>query len=149
MMKILRKWSMTRRRKRRRCSLYVYLYLFVLFIFSTTFFVRNETYLRGLNAIDVISANIVFSDDSAKVVDAYKLTKKERYETAIYIDYYWKNEGYHFRSIESIEAEIYAHRIAYLLGIDKNRSKDADIDLKEDKRLYVKASYIALMAFGG
>ena len=140
---------MTRRQKRRRCSLYVYLYLFVLVVFIATFFVRNETYLRGLNAIDVISANIVFSDDSVKVVDAYKLTKKERYETAIYIDSFWRNEGYHFRSIESIEAEIYAHRIAYLLGIDKNRSKDADIDLIEDKRLYVKASYIALMAFGG
>jgi len=129
--------------------LYASLYLFALTILCATFFVRNEMYLRGLDVSDEISANIVFSDDSVKVVDAYKLTKKERYETAIYIDYYWKNEGYHFRSIESIEAEIYAHRIAYLLGINKNRSKDADIDLKEDKRIYVKASSIALMAFGG
>lgn len=140
---------MTRRQKRRRCSLYASLYIFVLVIFSATFFVRNEMYLRALAITDGISTSIVFSDDSAKVVDAYKLTKKERYETAIYIDSFWRNEGYHFRSIESIEAEIYAHRIAYLLGIDKNRSKDADIDLIEDKRLYVKASYIALMAFGG
>ena len=148
-MKILRKGSMTRRRKHRRCSLYVYLYLFVLFIFSATFFVKNEMYLRAISFTDDISVSIVFSDDSAEVVDAYKLTRKERYETAIYIDSFWRNEGYHFRSIESIEAEIYAHRIAYLLGIDKSRSKDADIDLKEDKRPYVKASYIALMAFGG
>ena len=149
MMKILRKGSMTRRRKHRRCSLFASLYIFVLIVFSATFFVRNEMYLRGIDVTDEISTNIVFYDDSVKVVDAYKLTKKERYETAIYIDYCWRNEGYHFRSIESIEAEIYAHRIAYLLGIDKSRSKDADIDLKEDKRLYVKASYIALMAFGG
>ena len=106
-------------------------------------------YLKAIDVLDDISTNIIFSDDSAKVVDAYKLTKKERYETAIYIDLCWRSNGYHFRSIESIEAEIYAHRIAYLLGIDKSRSKDADIDLKEDKRLYVKASYIALMAFGG
>ena len=140
---------MTRRRKRRRCSLYASLYIFVLVVFSVTFFVRNEMYIRGIGVPDYISANIIFSNDSVKVVDVYKLTKKERYETAIYIDYCWRNEGYHFRSIESIEAEIYAHRIAYLLGIDKSRSKDADIDLKEDKRPYVKASYIALMAFGG
>ncbi len=114
-----------------------------------TFFIRNETYLRGIDVTNETSVNIVFSGDSANVVDAYKLTRKERYETAIYIDCCWRNEGYHFRSIESIEAEIYAHRIAYLLGIDKSRSKDADIDLKGDKRLYIKASYIALMAFGG
>ena len=106
-------------------------------------------YLRGLDANKDIQSSIVFDDDSVKVVDAYKLTRKERYETAIYIDSFWRNEGYHFRSIESIEAEIYAHRSAYLLGIDKSRSKDADIDRIEDKRLYVKASYIALMAFGG
>ena len=149
MMKILRKGSMTRRRKRRRCSLYASLYVLVLVVFSVTFFVRNEMYLRAIAITDDISVSIVFFDDSAKVVDAYKLTRKERYETAIYIDYCWRNEGYHFRSIESIEAEIYAHRIAYRLGIDKSRSKDADIDLKEDKRLYVKASYIILMAFGG
>lgn len=149
MMKILRKGSMTRRRKRRRCSLYASLYIFVLVVFSATFFVRNEMYLRGLDANKDIQSSIVFDDDSVKVVDAYKLTRKERYETAIYIDSFWRNEGYHFRSIESIEAEIYAHRSAYLLGIDKSRSKDADIDRIEDKRLYVKASYIALMAFGG
>ncbi len=114
-----------------------------------TFFVRNEVYLREIDVTDDISASVVFSSDSAKVIDAYKLTRKERYEAAIYIDSYWRKEGKHFRSIESIEAEIYAHRIAYLLGIDKERSKDADIDLMEDKRIYVKASYIALMAFGG
>ncbi len=148
-MRMSRKGSMTRRRKRRRCSLYALLYIFVLIVFSVTFFIRNEMYLRGIGVTNETSANIVFSYDSVKVVDAYKLSKKERYETAIYIDSYWRNEGYHFRSIESIEAEIYAHRIAYLLGIDKSRSKDADIDLKEDKRPYVKASYIALMAFGG
>ncbi len=129
--------------------MYALLYFFTLFAFSVTFFVRNETYLRGIDANDDISASIVFSNDSAKVIDAYKLTRRERYEAAISIDSYWKKEGKHFRSIESIEAEIYAHRIAYLLGIDKERSKDADIDLKEDKRIYVKASYIALMAFGG
>ncbi len=106
-------------------------------------------YLRGIDASDDIATSIVFSIDSAKVIDAYKLTRRERYEAAIYIDSYWRKEGKHFRSIESIEAEIYAHRIAYLLGIDKERSKDADIDLKEDKRICVKASYIALMAFGG
>lgn len=114
-----------------------------------TFFIRNETYLRGIDVADDIAANIVFSSDSAKVIDAYKLTRKERCEAAIHIDSYWRKEGKHLRSIESIEAEIYAHRIAYLLGIYKKRSKDADIDLKEDKRIYVKASYIALMAFGG
>ncbi len=129
--------------------MFCFLYLFALFAFSVTFFVRNELYLRGIDVNDDIAASIIFSCDSAKVIDAYKLTRRERYDAAISIDSYWKNEGKHFRSIESIEAEIYAHRIAYLLGIDKERSKDADIDLKEDKRIYVKASYIALMAFGG
>ncbi len=140
---------MTRRQKRRRCSLYAFFYLFALFSFSVTFFVRNETYLRTIDVADDIATNIVFSSDSAKVIDAYKLTRKERYLAAIHIDSYWRNEGKHLRSIESIEAEIYAHRIAYLLGIDIERSKDADIDLREDKRICVKASYIALMAFGG
>lgn len=128
--------------------MFVLMYFFALFAFSVTFFVRSEMYLRGIDVTDDIATSIVFSSDSAKVIDAYKFTRRERYEAAISIDSYWRKEGKHFRSIESIEAEIYAHRIAYLLCIDKERSKDADIDFKEDKRIYVKASYIALMAFG-
>lgn len=133
----------------KKCRIYALSYIFAILTFSITFFVRNEIYFRNISINDDTKTNIVFNSDSVKVIDSYKLTRKERYETAIYIDSYWRKEGKHFRSIESIEAEIYAHRIAYLLGVNKIRSKDADIDLKEDKRLYVKASYIALMVFGG
>ena len=134
----------------RKCRIFLITYLFILFTFSLTFFVRNECYLNVIrNKNYDFKEEIILNDDSIKVIDSYKLSRKERYEVAIYINSNLKEIGIHNRSIESIEAEIYLHRIAYFLNIDRNKSKDADIDYKEDKRVYVKISYLILMILGG
>ncbi len=141
---------MRRKLRVKKCRLFILTYLFILSTFSLTFFIRNESYLNEIrnNNYD-LNYEIIISDDSIKVIDSYKLSRKERYEVSIYINSYLKEIGIHDRSIESIEAEIYLHRIAYFLNIDRTKSKDADIDYKEDKRVYVKISYLILMLLGG
>ena len=71
----------------KKCRLILITYLFILFTFSLTFFVRNECYLNVIrnNNYD-FKEKIILNDDSIKVIDSYKLSRKERYEAAIYIN---------------------------------------------------------------
>ena len=95
------------------------------------------------------SSYIEVYPDRAVVRDCYHLNRRERYQAAMEIDRRWKGMGIgHERSIQSIESEINLHRIAYFLNVRVSQAKDADIDLAEDSRFIVRASYKALMVLG-
>lgn len=95
------------------------------------------------------SSYIEVYPDRAVVKDCYRLNRRERYKAAMEIDRRWEEMGIdHERSIQSIESEINLHRIAYFLNVRVNQAKDADIDLAEDGRFIVRASYKALMVLG-
>ena len=140
----------TKRTKAKRCRIVFPYLLLQLFAISVTFFVRNEITISRFGDIpEEASLNVAFTPNGAIVRDCYLLSREERYRTAVYINREWRRMGIHHRSAQSIESEIQLHRISYLLGIKKGQAKDADIDLEEDERFYVRACYKALQVFGG
>lgn len=105
--------------------------------------------IKGIDDIPEDSMHCVsFLPNRAVVKDCYLLNREERYKTAVYIDRVWRRMGFYRRSVQSIESEIELHRISYLLGIRRSQAVDADIDLVEDERFLVRASYKALQVFG-
>ena len=54
----------------------------------------------------------------------------------------------HHRSVESLVSELSLHKRCYLLGIEKEKAKDAELERKEDKRWYVRATSAALEVLG-
>ena len=140
----------TKRAKAKRYRIVFSYLLLQLFAISITFFVRNEIIISSFGDIkEETSLNVTFTPNGAIVKDCYLLTREERYRAAVYINREWKKMGTHHRSVQSIESEIQLHRISYLLGIKKDQAKNADIDLVEDERFYVRACYKALQVFGG
>lgn len=151
----------TRRANRPRCRreektnrkwpwLYAYFALQVLF-FVLCLFIRTEIQLgyagKSFSSEDketiVLSdgkeARIRFDDASAKVMDSFRFDSQERFEICSYIlkslDGTPRQTN---RSIQSMEAELSLHAYAYRLGIEKGKSKDADLDYSEDPRWYVR-----------
>ena len=124
--------------------------LFVpLLLISVTSVVRSRISMSGVEDSLQDSSYIEVYPDRAVVKDCYRLNRRGRYQVAMEIDRRWKEMGIeHERSIQSIESEINLHRIAYFLNVRVSQAKDADIDLAEDSRFIVRASYKALMVFG-
>lgn len=94
------------------------------------------------------SCEILFLEDSVKVMDCHRFNRKERLEICSYIHEGLSGKGIHERSIQSLEAELAFHAYCYRLGIESEHSKDADLDVKEDPRWYVVAGYSFLEVLG-
>jgi hypothetical protein len=128
-------------------------YLAVQFVsLSMTFFVRNSLEIsRSSYAFDVESNSLTlsngqscvveFDEANAKVKDCYRYERKERFDICRFISEEWSLSGLpHRRSVQSLEAELAIHSIAYRLGVETESSKNADLGLEEDGRWYVAAS---------
>lgn len=90
-----------------------------------------------------------FSDSSVKIVNCYKLTKKEQVKTASFIvEYLDSNNIYYARTINNFVAELSLHSRLYKLGIAKTSTKDADLEFIEDSRWYVRGATLLLQILG-
>lgn len=138
----------TKESKGWRCSFLSLSLMVPLFLIALTSIIRSQIAIDGARNPSLDSSYVEVFPDRAVVKDCYRLTKKERYQAAIEINRSWKEMGIaHQRSIQSIESEINLHRIAYYLNVRTDQAKDADIDLADDSRFIVRASYKALMIF--
>ncbi len=124
---------------------------------SVTFFVRNAIALSGMKCVREESgivlnggkrAEILFLPDGARVIDCYRYNREERFQISSYIYEKWYEDGFHERSAQSLESELALHAFSYRLGIAKENSKDADLDIKGDDRWYVFAGYSLIEVLG-
>jgi hypothetical protein len=91
---------------------------------------------------------VIFEENAVKVMDCHRFGREERLEICSYIHEGLSGKGIHERSIQSLEAELAFHAYCYRLGIEREHSKDADLDVKEDPRWYVVAGYSLLEVLG-
>ena len=108
--------------------------------------------VQGNGAIALSSgkmAELSINESFASVKDCYLFDKSERREICSYVDKAWKDMGLpHQRSMESLEAELSLHKACYLLGIEKDKAKDAELEIREDPRWCVRAASKAFEVFG-
>ena len=93
-------------------------------------------------------AEILFLPDRAKVLDCYQFNRKERFQISSYIYETWEKDGIKERSAQNLESELALHAFSYRLGIAKENSKDADLDILGDERWYVSAGYTFIEVLG-
>lgn len=94
-------------------------------------------------------AELSINESFASVKDCYLFDKSERREICSYVDKTWKDMGLpHQRSMESLEAELSLHKACYLLGIEKKKAKNAELEIREDPRWYVRAATNVFEVFG-
>ena len=112
----------------------------------------KEARILGENTLVLSSgkeAIVEIGEDCASVKNCYLYGREDRLSICFYIDRRWKEMGLnHERSVESLEAELSLHSYCYLLGIERERSKDAELDRVEDPRAYVRVGYKTLEALG-
>lgn len=93
--------------------------------------------------------NIYFSDEAAKIIDSYELSRDERIETVCFIKYYFKEKGIVCtRTVQNLEAEWAMHNFLYRINYQIESTKDADLDYIQDKRWYVNAATIVMQILG-
>lgn len=93
--------------------------------------------------------NIYFSDEAAKIIDSYELSRNERIETVCFIKYYFKEKGIVCtRTVQNLEAEWAMHNFLYRINYQIESTKDADLDYIQDKRWYVNAATIVMQILG-
>lgn len=94
-------------------------------------------------------AEVEINEDYASVKYCYLYDQAEQKEICSYVNQAWKEMGLsHHRSVESLVSELSLHKRCYLLGIEKEKAKDAELERKEDKRWYVRATSAALEVLG-
>ena len=106
---------------------------------------RNVTYMVG----DSKEVEVVFGEDSMKIVDCYRLDRNERLETLHHA--YSSLDGFGImtkRTLHSMEGELAAHAYLYDWGIEKASTRDADLDYAEDPRWYVRFVSATLQILG-
>ena len=92
---------------------------------------------------------LVFDEDSVKIVDSYRLSYDERFEVLSFIKSYLNVKGIkNCRTIQNYEGELYFHSLSYRLGICKGSSKDADLEYKSDSRIQVRVFTIIIQILG-
>ena len=115
----------------------------------------NSNYVYQLD--DVIDSKLktdnvvelVFDEDSVKIVDSYRLSYDERFEVLSFIKSYLNVKGIkNCRTIQNYEGELYFHSLSYNLGFIKESSKDADLEYQSDSRWYVRYASIVLQILG-
>lgn len=95
------------------------------------------------------NVELVFDDDSVRIIDSYELNYEERLETITFIKKHLKQNGIRdLRTIQNYEGELYFHSLSYLLGICKGSSKDADLEYKSDSRIQVRVFTIIIQILG-
>jgi len=69
------------------------------------------------------------TEDNVKIIDSYKITSKSKMIELLYTIQYKHPECKSFkRSYRSLIGEWRCHNILYRLGIEKDRTKDVDLD---------------------
>lgn len=146
-----------REKRKRSKAIYAYLTLpLLLFLCLTCLRISLERvgdkaypYHAELVLASGKEGDIAIYDDFASVRDCARFDKEDRHEICLHIDRSWRRMGLaHLRSVESLEAELSAHCYAYRLGIERNRSKDAELERRGDKRRYVRLMAVAFEAIG-
>lgn len=108
--------------------------------------VSNEAFLQKVKDKDVI---IIFSSDSVKVKDCHKLSKEEQIEVVSFIVNYLKRNNINYdRTVNNLLAELSLHNKLYKLGIEKDRTIDADLEYCADNRWYVRTSTLLFQILG-
>lgn len=132
-----------------KCRRFILNILIIIISFSTTFFIRNRILINSLNEHQYDLDNVVEVYESKVVVkDCYSLSRDDIYKVSIYINSKWKDLNIHNRSIESIVSEIELHKFLYNLGMFKTHTIDADIEVTEDERIFVRISYKIIQILG-
>ena len=95
------------------------------------------------------NVELIFDNDSVRIIDSYKLNYEERLETITFIKKHLKRNGIRdLRTIQNYEGELYFHSLSYRLGICKGSSKDADLEYKSDSRIQVRVFTIIIQILG-
>lgn len=93
--------------------------------------------------------NIIFGEESVKVVDSYTLNRKERLEVLCFIRYCLKEKDIDCnRTVQNTEGEMITHNFLYKLGYKPISTKDTDLDYVKDKRWYVNTATIIMQILG-
>lgn len=83
-------------------------------------------------------AKVRFSESGAKVIRCDRFDRKERMEISSYINEEWMRRDIpHRRSAQSLLAELSFHTYSYRMGIEREKSIDADLEYESDPRWYV------------
>lgn len=141
-----------------RCSAIV---AFIISVYSFNF-IRNGNYISGLdyeeqeasrNVIYTVGCSkeveVIFGQDSMRIVDCYRLDRTERLETLHHAYSSLDDLGIMTkRTIHSMEGELAAHAYLYDWGIEKASTRDADLDYAEDPRWYVSFLSAILQIWG-
>lgn len=93
--------------------------------------------------------NIIFGEESVKVVDSYTLNRKERLEVLCFIRYCLKEKKIDCsRTVQNTEGEMITHNLLYRLGYKPISTKDTDLDYVRDKRWYVNTATVIMQILG-
>ena len=88
------------------------------------------------------TADLLFSRDSVKVYDSYKITRRDDIlHIVLFIREYAARKGYEVpRTNTRLYGEFRLHNLLYDMGIEREHTADADLDYSQDKRWYVNAA---------
>lgn len=93
--------------------------------------------------------NIIFGTDTVKIVDSYRLNRKERIEVLCFISHCLKQKNIDCsRTIQNLEGEVITHNLLYEIGYKTESTKDTDLDYTKDKRWYVNTATIIMQILG-
>ena len=117
--------------------------------------VKTETYaeynLTGNTVVYITNsgnaAKITFGKNAVKIEKSYRFTKKERIEILCFIRRRLSMQNVTV-SLSDMSGEWAVHNVAYAVGIEHERTADADLDYSKDKRFYV-AALSAVFGFMG
>lgn len=103
---------------------------------------REEEGKVILRLKDDKDVTIRFSEDSAKIVESYKLNNREaEFEVVLFIKEYISQSGEMImRDTVELYGELRLHNILFSLGYQKSHTEDCDLDFVADKRWYVNAA---------
>ena len=106
---------------------------------------KTITYELGTTKL----VEVIFGEDSMKIVDCYRLDRSERLEILHHAYSSLDELGITTkRTIHSLEGELAAHAYLYDWGIEKASTRDADLDYWEDPRWYVRFVSAMLQILG-
>lgn len=114
----------------------------------------NKNYERNAAIVTYTTENgvpltLIFGDLSVKVNNAYLLSSDDRLETSALIARILKEDGIRSpQTVSDFMGELTFHKICYTLGIEREATRDADLDYFGDIRLAVRFPSRALGVMG-